>query len=568
MSYGFSFSDIVSGIHSDLFGSFNPSQVADWIEQHTTINGQPFSFVGREYQRRILQSEAPTIVVKKCSQVGLSELALRRALALMDIIDGFQAFYTLPTEVFAQKFAKARVDRVIETSPRLRSKLSKQVDSSSVKRIGNSFLYLTGTTSTNSVISFPGDMITVDELDFSVQENVENLQSRLTASKYRWWFYLSTPTLPNFAIDAKFQASKRYYNQCKCVHCGRWYIPDYLQHAKIPDYSGDLLAINAQTLSRIRWKEAQFFCPHCAKPADLSHQHRAWVCENPSDNFDAEGFQVSPTDAPTIISAADLVLWSTRFKRKVNFVNYHLGQVMEDRDSGLSAQDVQHMEEVGRLPLHGFRVFGMDMGTECHLTVGVTDGQGRLTVIEKHRLDYRTLETDLQRLIARHRPTTIVADSQPYVETIHRLQQNIHNLYGAVYVTTRDMEPFRVIDRSEDQQRTLLDRRQVNINRNVALNILMDDIRAGMVGVTVDAEQQLFASHLQDMKRAPTSSKAFNGDLGNDESEPEAYAWVKTTGQDHYHHSLLYCHVASQMVHHLPERGNLPLFVGTFRNKT
>ena len=70
------------------------------------------------------------------------------------------------------------------------------------------------------------------------------------------------------------------------------------------------------------------------------------------------------------------------------------------------------------------------------------------------------------------------------------------------------------------------------------------------------------------MKRSPTSSKAFNGDLGNDESEPEAYAWVKTTGQDHYHHSLLYCHVASQMVHHLPERGNLPLFIGTFRNKT
>ena len=92
---------------------------------------------------------------------------------------------------------------------------------------------------------------------------------------------------------------------------------------------------------------------------------------------------------------------------------------MADNDSGISEADLDLMEQVGSLPASGFRVFGLDMGTECHLTVGVTDGQGKLTVIEKHRLDYRTVEEDLNRLIARHRPTTILADSQPYVETIH-----------------------------------------------------------------------------------------------------------------------------------------------------
>lgn len=549
-------------------GEFDTTQTADWIQKHLKLSGRQVSFKGREYQERILKSDAPTIVVKKCSQVGISELMLMRNLALMDILNGFKIIHTLPTALFAQKVMKTRVDPLLASSQKLQSKLNKNLDNASVKQIGDSLLYLNGTNTTASAISIPADCIVVDELDFSVMENVESLQSRLTASQYRWWNYVSTPTVPNFGIDSQFQASKRYYNHCKCKHCGRWYLPDFLKHTRIPGFEGDLLTINKGMLGSIHWQEAEMFCPHCGKPADLSIEHRAWVCENPSDNFLADGFQISPTDAPSIITPADLVLWSTRFKRKVNFVNYHLGQVMADNDSGINEADLDLMEQVGSLPASGFRVFGLDMGTECHLTVGVTDGQGKLTVIEKHRLDYRTVEEELNRLSARHRPTTILADSQPYVETIHRLQSRIHNLYGSVYVTTKDMQPYRVIDQSEDTQKALLDRRQVNVNRNVALNILMDDIRSGLVGVTVDAEQDLFRQQMQDMKRKPASAKAFNGEASDEDGEPEAYVWVKTTGNDHYHHSLLYCHIAAQLVHHLPGRGALPCFIGSFKVKS
>lgn len=552
-------------IRESVLNEFDISQVADWIEKNTKHAGRPFSFVGREYQQRILQSEAPTVVVKKCSQVGISELGFRRALGLCDIIDGFSMIYTLPTTIFANKVSKTRIDPIIETSHKLQSKISRQVDSAGVKRIGNSYLYVSGTYSVNDVISVPADAITVDEYDFSDPVNVENLQSRLTASKYRWWFYLSTPTIPNFGIDAKFQTTKRYYNWCKCHHCNHWYLPDYLKHVRIPDFDNDLLSITAAQLGQIRWKEAQLYCPHCHKAANLLPQHRAWVCENPADLFDADGFQVNPFDAPTIISPADLVLWSTRFKRKVNFVNYHLGQVMADAESGLNDNDLNKMEQVGQRSLHGFKVFGLDMGTTCHLIVGVTDGQGKLTIIAKHPVDYRYLEEQLKRYIAQYRPTTIVADSQPYVETIHRLQNSIYNLYGAVYIQGNDTQPFRVITQSEDKQKSLLDKRQVNINRNVAFNILMDDIRAGQIGVTQDAQQDTFRQHLKDMKRTAQKSSAFDGE--SSDSEPEAFRWVKTTGNDHYHHALLYCHIAAQMVHHLPEQGTFTPYINTFRLK-
>lgn len=559
--------DSVDRILAGVLGEFSVNQVPEWIQRHLRLSGRPVSFKGREYQARILQSDAPLIVTKKCSQVGLSELMLMRNLALMDIIDGFKIIHTLPTAVFAQRVMKTRVDPLIQGSTHVQAKVNRNLDNASVKQLGNSLLYLGGTNTDTAVISTPADMIVVDELDFSVIENVEKLQSRLTASEYRWWNYVSTPTVPNFGIDAQFNATRRFYNHCKCTHCSHWFVPDYLQHVKIPGYKGDLLAINKNDLGRLAWREATLFCPNCHKPADLGIQHREWVCENPLDvGFDGEGFQISPTDAPDIISMSDLVLWSTRFNRKVNFVNYHLGQTMEDEDSGINDRDLDLMEEVGKSPVRGFKVFGLDMGTLCHLTVGVTDGSGKITVIALHAIHYTNLEAELARHTARYRPASIVVDSMPYTETVHRLQRSHYNLYGSVYVTSKNLEPFRVVDREEDKQEALLQVRQVNVNRNPALSNLMADIRAGNIGIIPMEELSNFREHLKDMKRRPETKSVFTGD--GESSEAESFTWVKTSGNDHYHHSLLYCHLAAQLVHHLPSGGpSLPLFISSFKMK-
>ena len=247
-------------------------------------------------------------------------------------------------------------------------------------------------------------------------------------------------------------------------------------------------------------------------------------------------------------------------------MNYHLGLVQEDEDSGLNNQDLDLMTNVGRHSLHGFKVFGLDIGTVCHLTVGVTNGQGKLTVIDLIPIHYTQLEEELQRYIRIYRPVTIVSDSQPYVETIHRLQQKIHNLYGSVYITSKNLAPFTVIDKAEDTQKTILPVRQVNVNRNFALNALMSDIRAGNIGIKEGLpEYGTFCNHMKDMKRAASSAAIFTGDAN---TEADSYAWVKTTGNDHYHHSLLYTHVASQMVHHLPQGGGgLSVFLSSFRLK-
>ena len=540
--------------------------VEDFILRHMRLGGRRISFVKREYQQRILQSEARTIAVKKCSQVGISELMLLRNLAMMCLREPFNIIHALPTFAFAQKVTKTRIDPLIQGSAYLSSRINKTLDNASVKQIGHSFLYVNGTHggSNTNVISTPSDSICVDELDFCNQEMVANLQSRLTASNWRGWTYVSTPTIPNFGIDAKFNVSKRYFNYCKCNHCNQWFLPKYLDHVRIPDFSRDLLSISAADLASVRWQEAKLYCPNCGKEPNLLPQYREWICENPLDNFEADGFMISPMDAPQIISPSDLVSWSTRFKNKNMFVNFHLGEAAESADAGLNETDLQNMERVGTRPLVGFRVFGLDMGATCHLVVGVTDGQGRLNVVGLHQIRYTELDDKLATLINLHRPTMIVADSQPYTETIHRLQQKIPNLYGSVYVNSRNMEAFKVVDREEDKQKSLLDVRQVNVNRNLALNLLMADIRDNKVGVVQCSELPTFESHLTDMKRQSQSLAAFGGEA--DDAEPDSYVWVKTSGNDHYHHALLYAHVASQMTQHLPQgRGALLPFVGHFR---
>ena len=65
------------------------SETSRWIADNTFIRGKPYSYVNHEYQQRILDSTAQEVVVRKCSQVGISELAIRKALAMVGMVKNF-----------------------------------------------------------------------------------------------------------------------------------------------------------------------------------------------------------------------------------------------------------------------------------------------------------------------------------------------------------------------------------------------------------------------------------------------------------------------------------------------
>ena len=216
------------------------TEVSRWISENTSIRGRPYSYNDREYQKHILDSDTRESVIIKPSQIGISEVAIRKALGLCGMIRDFTVIYTLPTAKLAMTIMKTRANPVIRESRFLHSMIT-DADSVDVKGFSNgSFLYMNGAASTNAPISIPADALFHDEVDFSDALVMSQYQSRLTNSEYKIKMHLSTPTLPGHGIDAMFANTNRYFNFTKCDHCGHFFIPDYYEHVRIPGYTGEL----------------------------------------------------------------------------------------------------------------------------------------------------------------------------------------------------------------------------------------------------------------------------------------------------------------------------------------
>ena len=183
----------------------------DWILRNVRLKGKPFSFHRHEYQQVILNDTHNKKVVKKCSQIGASEINIARALAFTNLYQGTKLSYVLPSAKFAQKFVKMRFDPIIASSPNIKSRLERGSDSSELKQFGDSFFMSQGASSasTTNVLAIDLDALVVDELDGAENPDVINqLISRLTHSEYKDEFYLSTPTVPGYGISARYDASR------------------------------------------------------------------------------------------------------------------------------------------------------------------------------------------------------------------------------------------------------------------------------------------------------------------------------------------------------------------------
>lgn len=530
----------------------------EWICENTHINGSPYQFTDHEYQEKILRDASQEKVIRKCSQVGITELSIRMALARVNIIHGYTIAYTLPTASFAATIMRTRVDPIIDSSPYLSSAIHKTTDNSDVKRFGDSYLYLKGCQSTNAPISVPVDELVHDEIDFSSPETISQYQSRLTHSKWKRKTKLSTPTLPKRGIDYEFQRSRRHFNMVKCSHCNHWFMPDYFQHVRLPGFDGDIKTLTKHTLHRYDYSKAYVMCPNCGKSPDLSPAHREWVVENPDDHYMAAGYQVTPFDAPGFITPGYLIEASTQYKRYIDFINFNLGLPAEDKESTLLADELKAII-VPSSPGGLGRVMGLDMGMECHCIVADVTWDGQLVNVHTEVIPVGRVRERRKELARQLNVRMTVVDSQPYTETVLAMQQEDMNLYGAVYTRSKSIETFTVKDQEEDKEKGRLDVRQVNINRDKAFDALMEDIRSGRVYKLSDENDDLWVNHLTDMRRV----REWTADA------EMSFVWRKSEdGNDHFHHAQLYARVASQIMG--VSRGGiiLPSPITSFRVRT
>lgn len=514
-------------------------EISRWIAENTYIAGRRYSYKDHEYQQRILDSKARETIIRKCSQVGISELSVRKSLALCGMIKNFTVIYTLPTATFAATLAKTRVNPVIQESPYLKDLLT-ETDNVEVKQLGTSYLYLKGAASSNAPISIPADALVHDELDFSDPLVISQYQSRLTHSPHKFKTKLSTPTIPGKGIDFEFQRSKRFFNFVKCDHCNHFFIPDYYEHVKIPGFISDLRDITKRNLHSIQYQNAHIECPSCGKTPQLSPEHREWVCENPSENHMAEGFQVAPFDAPAIITPAYLVEASTQYSNIADFINFNLGLPYFSQESVLSPEEVSGTVVHSMFPGTVAPVLGMDLGMTCHIIIANTSYDGSMQVVHKEKVPLQLAKERYKELRLQYRVRVAVIDSQPYTDLVLSLQAIDQNLYASVYTQTKGTELFSIKKREEDDEKGIQQLRQINVNRDKVFDALMAYIRSGQFSVLHCPLDGEFVEHCTDMRRVK------DWDMKTQEMK---FKWIKSElACDHFWFALSYAFMAKHIL--------------------
>lgn len=533
------FSEHFERIEAGIKNTYGVLDLAKWISAKTKLNDKAYSFEHYEFQLSILADAARTTITVKPAQVGVSELSYRYAVALCCTQENFTTIYTFPTATDASNNNRTRIDPMIEASPEVKLLVNPNMNNSEMKQFGkNSFLMFKGTQSDTAGLSTPANAVIHDEYDKSDIANASVYVSRLQNRPHKLRKIFSTPTIEKYGVSKEAETAKRYRHIAKCQHCNHFFLPDYYNDIKVPDWNLPLNEITKRNLHTTKWREAYVACPKCGQDPQLRSDLLEFVCENPTENHDANAYFVSPFSVPSIILPSYLVNRSTQFERLSEFKNQCLGLTGEEANEALQLKDITDAEVQGEFGTGDLHVMGSDLGITCHITVGRMTTEGVMVIVHRERCNYTVFEARTRELSAKFRVIMHVMDSQPYTDMVTRLTKSRPNTYGAIFTTSKSTLPFTVQEEEADAQEGRMNLKLAKINRTVALDSLLGVIKQKELVIASSDENETYREQMLSLKRVQKFTS--DGEL--------TYTWTKTgTEEDHYHFATLYLWVAMQM---------------------
>ena len=194
---------------------------AFWVVRNRFVNenNTPIEFYNHRFLLKPYMDNSPRQVIMKGSQVGWSTLAILRAFHLSKFA-GANIIYSLPSKNIVRDFVIPKVDKLIESNPRLREMMGK-TDSITLKQIGGNFVYFRSSWEPSSAISISAHILINDEVDRSNLQTLETLQSRLDAAKLErpelgWEWRFSNPSIPGAGVSLWWDKSDQKHWFVKC----------------------------------------------------------------------------------------------------------------------------------------------------------------------------------------------------------------------------------------------------------------------------------------------------------------------------------------------------------------
>lgn len=520
--------------------SADAKSVTKFITKDTYIDMKPFSFEGHEYQGYVARLVESNLVgldlsIEKCSQTGLSELVHRVMLALMANIPSFSTLLALPSRTFAIEVVKTRISQIIDQSPRLKSMVNRKVDSALVKQFLNgSIVYALGAgpQSEGSIISRPADLAICDELDRMDIDLASGFRSRMTHSPYKSNIKISTPTAPDFGINAEADNKQLHQQLVRCHSCRHEYIPDYFEQMVLPgldDPIATLTPTKYHTLG-LNVHDAFHVCPNCHNPSKLGPEHRFWDVQNKQKH--GIHVRLTPFDAPDFISNADLVQSQLDYRSYDEFRQQGLGLTSELKNSSIDMGKIKFTRD--ETPSTGLQIAGMDLGKTSHFMKGVLLRDDVIFVDHIDLIPVGRLQSTVCEKFEQGRIVSMVSDSLPYQDTVFQLTEKFAQFWGAVYLNPVNPSPelYRLkIDKEEGV-------RQVNIQKNLMFDRMVDMLMNEKIIFKSGPHDEALLKHLGDMRKVRDYRYV-----------EEKYTWVKSSkGEDHLFHTLAYLVTASRLV--------------------
>ena len=506
--------------------------IGDWVCENTTFgNGKHFSFTRHKFQKDILNDMHPNLCVKKLSQMGITEISIRKSIAFLSRHPGSNVLYTFPDINMKKRNSQTRFKPIFDRDFPL-ERGSTQIRNNDIMQLGNSFLYISANVESDAT-STSVDMIINDEYDLSDQEFLALVNSRIQHSSFKIKQGFSTPTFDNYGISLEYSTSDQREFWCQCPHCNHWQIPMYnldnVYIPNLPDSVADLRTdIDPTLAASLDLDNAYVKCAKCGKPLDLGDDaKREWVAKYP-ERTHSRGYWIRPFSSD-LLSIKYLVTTMADFVKKDQSrrgVNTVLGEEYADKNARLELKDIVECMQDSRIPDISKDkpcFVGIDVGVNCHLVISTNESDVVLfEVVQFDRLLDRLKELD-----EKYNIVCGAIDRHPQIILSNMVRDwSEKRIYPVVYGQNRDVEPHTELDGNIDYY---------TINRTNDLDTIKDLINTHkMKFYGYGNLKSTIIEHLRDMFR----------DDGEDGAQPR---WKKLTGNDHFFHALGYSFVARKM---------------------
>ncbi|MEN7527864.1 phage terminase large subunit family protein [Cupriavidus sp. DL-D2] len=501
----------------------------DWMCANTSLQGKKFSFARYPFQKAIADDMHPNLDCIKPSQVGLSEVQIRKVLTILARHPGKTAIFTLPNDKMFERMSTTRIKPLVEEERvfNMAGGGTKPVRSKGLMQIGKSFLFVTGATEGDAT-SISADIVFNDEVDLTDQTMLALFNSRLQNSDWKINQRFSTPTFEGYGVDRGFQASDQHEYLCKCPHCNHWQLPVF--EKKFVDIPGmpdnlELVEIDESLIDAgtINLLDAQVVCEKCRMPLDLGNtEHRAWVAKFPNRTH-ARGYRVNPFSTDRL-SVEYIIAQLFKYKQR-DFIrgwyNTVLGLPFNAGDVRLSDADIDACFTERMLIRKSSKTvpawIGVDLGTTCHITVGEGYSVDTIEVVEFITVPSGRLLEEIKRILEEYMVIGGTADRFPYTPTANDM---FHLSAGRVIpLEYRGQKEVNLV---EDVNENVM---YGQANRTILIDEVARVVRRGKIRFSgYGTQRSIIKEHLKDMVR--------------DESPEQEAVWRKLSGNDHYFHSL------------------------------